>query len=305
MDEGGRFKDETLKQRVLGSLFAGAVADAFGNLYEGKPNGLKCNLVADSYSITSDDTQLTLATCESIVRSGGVAPEKVAEAFLEIHTSDGIRGVGSSTLKAMRDLEVGAHWYLAGARGERAAGNGAAMRIAPLGFLLNLDLDELPTIVRDVSSITHHNDEAYAGALAVVLCIRMIVEGRDRLTIIWQLIDLLPDTQVRDCLKKLQEDSEISIGQASEISGTSGFVAESVPLAIFAGLKGFDCGLSEIIETVVGCGGDTDTIGSMAGQIAGAILGVNSDLLGLLEKLDDRDAIRRNVEAFAKFVAVL
>ena len=47
-----------------------------------------------------------------------------------------MRSLGSSTLKALRDLAAGAHWELAGARGEYAAGTGAAMRIAPLAFLL-------------------------------------------------------------------------------------------------------------------------------------------------------------------------
>lgn len=284
---------------------AGAVGDAFGNLYENKPKGFMCNLGEDPYSITSDDTQLTLATCESIVRRGGVVPEDVARAFLQIHTSLGIRGIGSSTLKAMRDLEVGAHWYLAGARGERAAGSGAAMRIAPLGFLLNLNLSELPSIVRDLSNITHNNDEAYAGALAVALCIRLIVEGEDLSMVRSHLIDLLPDTQVRDCLEKLFEKSEISIDLAAEIVGTSGFAAESVPLAVFAGLKGFSLETTDIIESAVNCGGDTDTIASMAGQIAGAIRGADGAIVSLVEKLDDRDSIQRIVGTFAEFVVTL
>ena len=72
--------------------------------------------------------------------------------------------MGSSTLKAMRDLAIGMHLASAGARGEYAAGNGAAMRIAPLASLLNPMDSQDRTLIRDVRRITHHSDEGYVGA---------------------------------------------------------------------------------------------------------------------------------------------
>jgi ADP-ribosylglycohydrolase len=42
------------------------------------------------------------------------------------------------------------------------------MRIAPLAFVPSADR----VVIRDAVRITHHNDEAYLGALAVVLAIR-------------------------------------------------------------------------------------------------------------------------------------
>src|SRR5260370_495332 len=130
-----------------------------------------------SRPVLSDDTQLTLATCQSIIECGRVDPENLASHFLRWYLAGRIRGMGSSALKAMRDLAVGTHWALAGARGEFAAGNGAAMRIAPLAFLLNPSDAGDRTVIRDVCRITHHNDEAYAGALAVMLAIRSVLSG--------------------------------------------------------------------------------------------------------------------------------
>ena len=72
-------------------------------------------------------------------------------------------GLGSSTLKPLRELQVGGHWALVGRSGEYAAGNGAAMRIAPLAFKQQVDRQTL----KDICSITHKNDEAYTGALAI------------------------------------------------------------------------------------------------------------------------------------------
>jgi ADP-ribosylglycohydrolase len=69
---------------------------------------------------------MTLATCEAIANSGRVDPALIADAFRSWFDERRFSGLGSSTLKALRDLQAGAHWALAGARGEMAAGNGGA-----------------------------------------------------------------------------------------------------------------------------------------------------------------------------------
>ena len=151
-----------LRDRVLGCLLGGALGDALGASFENR--NTRTFKIPNSLSIT-DDTQLTLATCESILKERRIDSESIAKGFSEVHQSDGIRGIGSSTLMAMNGLFAGGHWASVGATGERAAGNGAAMRIAPLAFLSENDKNA----VRDVSRITHRNDEAYAGALAIFL----------------------------------------------------------------------------------------------------------------------------------------
>jgi ADP-ribosylglycohydrolase len=90
----------------------------------------------------SDDTQLTLATCESISKTQSVDPQSISETFADWHRSARFTGLGVSTYKALSELCIGGHWALVGRSGERAAGNGAAMRIAPLAFALT------PKIVR-------------------------------------------------------------------------------------------------------------------------------------------------------------
>src|SRR5438552_3781456 len=110
---------------IVGTLIGGALGDVLGGIPERKALTL------------SDDTQLTLATCEAVISTGRVDPEQIAARMLAWFRDVRITGIGASTLKAMRDLDAGAHWAMAGDGGERAAGNGAAMRIAPLAFFLN------------------------------------------------------------------------------------------------------------------------------------------------------------------------
>ena len=81
---------------------------------------------------------------------------------------------------------------------EYGAGNGSAMRIAPLGFESNITRK----VIKDVCNITHQNDEAYIGALSVVIAIQSILNetwtGKENLLQI--IIDKIPDTRVRDRL---------------------------------------------------------------------------------------------------------
>jgi ADP-ribosylglycohydrolase len=103
---------------------------------------------------------LTLPTSEAITSTRAVDPEAIAAAMLRWYRRGQLSGLGSSTLKALRDLDAGIHWALAGQLGERAAGNGGAMRIAPLAFMLDASLPESRRTIRDVCRITHHSDEA-------------------------------------------------------------------------------------------------------------------------------------------------
>lgn len=269
----GRHAVPKRADQLLGCLLGGALGDALGGPYENLTPPFELDSTAPL--ALSDDTQLTLATCEAIGAGGAVEPAQVAERFLAWYRARRITGVGASTLKALRDLDAGAHWALAGRSGDRAAGNGAAMRIAPLAFCLELDTEPGRRTLRDVCWITHQSDEAYAGALAVALAIRAVTGNswKRSESLARHVANELPDTNTRDKLLAVAElPADTSIAAAALCTGTSGYVAESVPLALFAATKARELGLVRTLEEVIRAGGDTDTIASMAGQIAGAWL---------------------------------
>jgi ADP-ribosylglycohydrolase len=168
-------KRSQLASRARGCILGGAIGDALGGPFEGQPGPLQ--FVRHKNWEISDDTQLTLATCESIVEVGKVSPEHIADRFVQWFRDRRITAMGASTLKALRDLDAGFHWALAGAKGDMSAGNGAAMRIAPLAFHLNPKLDSDRQTLRDVCRITHHNEEAYVGALALLTAIRSVASA--------------------------------------------------------------------------------------------------------------------------------
>ena len=277
----------TIGERFEGCILGGAIGDAFGSGYEniekekddvfypfGKPTNQE-----PVWQIT-DDTQLTLATIEAMIEDAELNPKTVANHFLKLFKKRILRGVGASTLKALKELSFGGHWSQVGRRGDFAAGNGAAMRIAPLSFRKEISYQK----IRDISYITHQNEEAYIGAKCIVIVIREIINGNwsGKENLMELIIDQIPDTNVRDRLIQIK-----NIGNLSTIGklGNNGYVVNSVPLAIAAANKVNEIGIEKMYLELIDIGGDTDTNCSIAGQIAGTLIGKNNIPKGLKDKL--------------------
>jgi ADP-ribosylglycohydrolase len=248
----------------------------------------------------SDDSQLTLATCEAIIDAGRVSPEHIADRFLQWYRARRITGVGASTLKALRDLDARQHWALAGAKGEMAAGNGAAMRIAPLAFALDPENDEDRRLIRDVCRITHHHEEAYVGALAIVTAVRLLAFGHSSPQDLPEtMLSTLPDSRVRDRITELNSLHDASIADVAAQFGSSGYVVESVPLSLYAARFINRYQFDEILRMIIEAGGDTDTNASMTGQIIGTWIGASLIPGRLIHSLPDANNIERIASDFA------
>jgi len=284
------------EDRIAGCLLAGSLGDAIGAHFEGNAR-ISNFAIPDDLRVT-DDTQLTIATCESIIESRSVNPESIADHFLRWFRDRRLTGIGASTLKSLTELDAGGHWAMVGATGEYSAGNGAAMRIAPLAFVLDPDVDTDRQTIRDVCRVTHRNDEAYSGGLAIVRSIRHVINGhqfnRDFLP---TLVDSIPDSRVRDRLISVC-DSSLSIAEYSSRFASSGYVVDSVPLAILAAVESSD--VLSTIQQIVQCGGDTDTIASMFGNIFGAAFGPEALPIEIVNQIDAVSLVRETAAKFSR-----
>lgn len=283
-------------------MLGGAIGDAWGSCFE--------NVIVPDNKTTfylnppkepvrkwafTDDTQLTLATCEGLCAGGDFDAALLAGMFVRYYKEKRLTGLGASTLKAIIELEAGAHWSQVGREGEFAAGNGAAMRIAPFAFFPNISRQN----IRDACRITHRNDEAYVGALAIFLSIKSIVSGA------WSgennLFDLiipeLPDTRVRDRLIEINAIQNRSDIKSIALLGNNGYVVNSIPFGIFAATQVYKTGLHDMYKAIIDAGGDTDTNASLAGQIAGTLYtNIPTTLLNQLATVDTYEWMKEVIQ---------
>jgi ADP-ribosylglycohydrolase len=250
----------------------------------------------------TDDTLLTAATCQGILDTGGADLQAIAARYVALFRAAPIPGIGAGTLKALRDLAAGAHWALAGVRGEHAAGSGAAMRAAPLAFVLDPTNDDDRRQLRDFSRITHHSDEAYAGALAVVGAIRKGCASDTLSKLFADVIDLVPDSAVRDRLEAVSS-LDLEPQKVASRFGATGHVADAVPLALYIARHSAHQSLERLVLTTLRCGGDTDTIAALAAQIAGAHRGLTQADQQLLQRIDGAAAVIEVFRTFSKAAA--
>ena len=139
------------------------------------------------------------------------------------------------------------------------------------------------------------------GALAITIAIRLAsTPGYAVTSLLTDVAARLPDSQVRDRIVRFSALPEgVSPSEIADTWGSSGFVVDSVPLAIFAARDIGRRSLADVLQRAIEGGGDADTIGSMTGQIAGAAAGTIALPDSLVSRLRDRDQMFRTAETFA------
>ena len=281
------------RERFLGCMYLGAIGDAKGSGYENMAKLPLDNEVFYPFGkpeqrtpewMITDDTQLNVLTCEALLKDQSLEPEILCSHFVSYFNKGKIRGIGASTLKAFRELQIGSHWSQVGRKGDFAAGNGAAMRIASLAFFENISRER----IEEVCSFTHKNSEAYIGALAVTITLKAIINNNWEVNVSLMTLaaSQLPDSRVRDRILQLDEPHEnYSIAEVASKFGNSGYVVNSIPFAIYAANKIKVLSIENIFEQIIQSGGDTDTNCSICGQICGAYIGINEIPHSFLDQL--------------------
>lgn len=191
-------------------------------------------------------------------------------------------GIGFATLRALLKLWLG---FPPRRSGVFSAGNGPAMRSAPIGIVFAENAQQRCAYVRAATCLTHTDEKAYIGALAMAelsaYCWRG--EADSEQADVQALNSLLSALAVEDSawqalLTQLFTDLELGCSVAEFAAhlglerGVSGYVYHSVPVAIYAWLHHWG-DYRAALTAVYRCGGDTDTVGAMAGALCGVHVG--------------------------------
>jgi ADP-ribosylglycohydrolase len=288
-----------LEDRFAGCLVGLAIGDALGMPFEGMDSQAILGgrsqvtkflpgdgLEAGQYT---DDTKMMLCIAESIAEHGRVNPEDVARRFVAWFDTGDLRGIGITCHEAITNLKTGSSWRESGHRGQWAAGNGTAMRIAPVGLADWRDMERLREDCWSTSIITHHNPEAVAGATAVAYVVARVATGDlDGTRLLAEAAEFVGSSEVAGNLVKAQRllSSNASTKVALETLGTSGYVVETVASAFYCFLRTPPDFLTTVSSAVLG-GGDTDTTAAVAGAIIGAYNGLHHLPAHLVAQVED------------------
>jgi ADP-ribosylglycohydrolase len=257
----------------------------------------------------TDDTEMMIGIMESLQGDPRFDPALTAQRFLaNFHP---YRGYGARIYGIMDKLRLGARWD---AVGTDSWGNGGAMRIAPIGFFFYDEPNRLQEIALLCTQITHRHPEGLAGALAQALGVGMATqqgvagESIDRLAFLEEIVEGVHavDGGVAAELGRIAEmehggDLEAKIGLIAATFPRDVSARGAVPAAIAAFLLGAD--FQDTVLIAVNCGGDTDTIGAMAGALAGAYYGYSAIPSAWLEPLENGEKGRDYVVALAAELA--
>lgn len=170
-------------------------------------------------------------------------------------------------------------------------GCGGVMRVAPIGIYFEGEryaVDKIDMIGAETAALTHGHELGYIPAAMLVHIIHLLVH-REGMTILDAVKDaqeaiarLFPNAKhlkdmiaITDKAIRLAECTEINARDAIRELGEGWVAEETLAIAIFCALRHSDDFESAIIASV-NHGGDSDSTGSVTGNIIGAYLGLKA-----------------------------
>jgi poly(ADP-ribose) glycohydrolase ARH3 len=280
--------DRPALDRFRGALLGALVGDCLGAPFEGHqgpvPRQRIEQVLAGSDRLRyTDDTAMTIALAESLVERGGVEEEHVATTFAAHFGREPWRGYGGGARRLLARIGEGAGWRVEAAAqfgGTGSFGNGAAMRVAPVGCHAAGDPVRASVLARRTAAVTHAHPMAGDGAAVQAAAVATLVAtptagGFDVVALVEAVSSHAATDEVRralDVVRAGAADGTLSAGVIRERIGTGVSAAEAVPAAVGCFATHL-ISFTDAVVMAIGLGGDTDTIASMAGALAGARLG--------------------------------
>lgn len=279
----------TLHDRALGAYLAFAVGDALGATVEfmtageiaGTYKGGHRNIVGGGWlrlkpGQVTDDTQMSLALGDALLAARGWDLHMVADSFVGWMRSKP-PDIGHACRRGIRRYLI--EGTLSAPPAEDNAGNGAAMRNLPVALATLGDPELLARCSIEQAHITHHHPLSDAATLLLGRLTQILILGGS----------------IADCRSCVTDTITLHPKFRFEPwpGNTSGYIVDTVQTVLHAFFRNGD--VESCIVEVVNRGGDADTAGAIAGQLAGACYGVQGIPARWLKQLDSRivERIRR------------
>lgn len=272
--------DEPRIQRAQLSLQGLSIGDAFGDKFFIDADKLSeiflaRILPAPPWPFT-DDTMMAMSIYDVLRRYGVIIQDWLAASFAEHY--DISRGYGPSMHGQLQRLQAGERWQDIAYQlfdGQGSYGNGAAMRVAPIGAYFADDLNKVIKHATLSAEVTHANNEAIAGAIAIAVATAIATRLKDiePLPNSSEFLDLIlptiPESTVRTKVRKARDmDTNASVPFAVAVLGNGLEVSaqDTVPFALWCASHYLNNYQDALWVTASG-EGDRDTTCAMVGGI--------------------------------------
>lgn len=238
------------KIKMLGAL----VGDIIGSVYEWKnTKSTDFDLFSDHTRFT-DDSVMTLAVAKWLNEDKTHSLQYLIECMQELGRKYPNAGYGRTFMEWL-EIDEPQPYY--------SWGNGAAMRVSPVGLFAKT-LDEALALAALSASVSHNHPEGVKGAQAIAASVFMCKEGKAKSDIkayVGQTFGYDLNRKTAD----IRPDYDFDVSCQG-----------SVPEAIIAFLEGGS--FEEVLRLAISLGGDSDTIACMACSIAACIYPIPDEM---------------------------
>ncbi|ADI06978.1 putative hydrolase [Streptomyces bingchenggensis BCW-1] len=245
----------------------------------------------------TDDTAMALGVLSVLNDHGKVDQPRLAQTLADTFLSDPGRGYGSGMHELLPSLAAAPTSWPSATRalfgGEGSLGNGAAMRVAPLGAWFSADPDHAAEQARRSAEVTHAHPQGIAGAVAVAVA-ASLTAGRVQTPepaldgsasapepapdLLARVADRTPPGPVRDGLiHAIALPPTTTPRQAADLLGSGRRIRadDTVPFALWCAARHQDDLIAALWATAEGLG-DVDTTCAIVGGVVGAGTGVSA-----------------------------
>ena len=233
----------------------------------------------------SDDTSMTLATMDSIIKCKEINTNDMADRFIKWYrngeyTATGIMfDIGTTTKQALikyqRGIDIASK---CGGEREYDNGNGSIMRMLPIAYycyLKSLEDTEILKIVKEVSSITHRHQISILGCYIYVRLAMELLKGKELLQAYQEIKKLDYSYFTEDTIYKYERilNNDIGLYNINDIS-SNGYIVSTLEATLWTLINSKS--FNETIIKAINLGEDTDTVGACVGGLAGIYYGIEN-----------------------------
>lgn len=225
-------------------MFGAIAGDIIGSVYEQFPIKTTSFPLFSKFSRFTDDTVLTLAIADAILN--------------KIDYATALKTYGRRYPAAGYGMSFHRWIHSCSSEPYNSWGNGSAMRVSPVGFAFDT-IEEVLKEAEKTAAVTHNHPEGIKGAQATALAVFLASQGSSK-------AQIRQEINARFSYNLERSLDEIRPGYFFDVSCQG-----SVPESMIAFFESVD--FEDAVRQAISLGGDSDTMGCIAGGIAQAFYG--------------------------------